>query len=499
MAKTAVLNPRPPFLLRGAFLAALLAIFLVVGGVMSAAWGYQQIYAGRMFPGVEILGVPMGGKTVAQARELAVARAETILAHPITFIYPDQDHDTVTLRALGLTLSPDQLVTEAFTRGRSGSVLDQWSEIVLLRGSGAVFAFSPDFDTDRMLASLEASLVTHEQAPEDAKLAFVNGELQVVAERTGIRIDRAQLAILLEEAFQNLDLPDRIEVPIDVVAPQIRARELEPFPLLAKHLTDVPLTIKAQERMFTVASKTLIEWLVASSSEGPVEFAWSKEAMTTYLGTIAKKIDQPMRPRKINEQNGSVLDVGAVGFKLDREAAVTAMLAALDKRFRVGSLDTIESVTIDLAVNEVPIEEKTVTPPFTPGLYEGKYLEVNLKEQTLYQWEGTNLVASYPVSTGKWSSPTPEGVLYIKNHISYAYSRKYDLYMPWWLGLAFNPDGSNYQGYGIHELPEWRGGRKEGQAHLGTPVSHGCIRLGIGPAQAIYDWAEEGMPAYIHK
>ena len=103
------------------------------------------------------------------------------------------------------------------------------------------------------------------------------------------------------------------------------------------------------------------------------------------------------------------------------------------------------------------------------------------------------------MSTGKWSAPTPQGVLYIKNHISYAYSRKFDLYMPWWLGLAWNPDGSGYEGYGIHELPEWKNGKKEGEGHLGTPVSHGCIRLGVGPAEAIYNWAEEGTPVYIHK
>lgn len=53
--------------------------------------------------------------------------------------------------------------------------------------------------------------------------------------------------------------------------------------------------------------------------------------------------------------------------------------------------------------------------------------------------------------------------------------------------------------YGIHELPEWPNGVKEGTGHLGTAVSGGCVRLGIGPAKALYDWAEVGTEVEIRK
>ena len=59
--------------------------------------------------------------------------------------------------------------------------------------------------------------------------------------------------------------------------------------------------------------------------------------------------------------------------------------------------------------------------------------------------------------------------------------------MPFWMQFTG-------MGHGIHELPEWPGGYKEGAAHLGIPVSHGCVRLGIGPAQTVYNWADKGTP-----
>ena len=57
--------------------------------------------------------------------------------------------------------------------------------------------------------------------------------------------------------------------------------------------------------------------------------------------------------------------------------------------------------------------------------------------------------------------------------------------MPYW--MAFDN-----RGYGLHELPEWPGGYKEGASHLGHRVSHGCVRLGVGAAKKLYDWAEVG-------
>ena len=53
--------------------------------------------------------------------------------------------------------------------------------------------------------------------------------------------------------------------------------------------------------------------------------------------------------------------------------------------------------------------------------------------------------------------------------------------------------------YGLHELPEWPGGKKEGEDHLGTPVSGGCIRLGVGAAKELYEWADVGTEVIISK
>lgn len=127
-----------------------------------------------------------------------------------------------------------------------------------------------------------------------------------------------------------------------------------------------------------------------------------------------------------------------------------------------------------------------------PKITEGKYIDINLKSQVMTLFENGKAVDAYIVSTGKRGMETPVGNFQIRNHALRVWSKKYGLFMPYWMAVA--ADGS----FGIHELPEWPGGYKEGQNHLGIPVSHGCIRLGVGPAARVYAWAENGTPVVTH-
>lgn len=123
-----------------------------------------------------------------------------------------------------------------------------------------------------------------------------------------------------------------------------------------------------------------------------------------------------------------------------------------------------------------------------------KYIEVDISDQALTRYENGYAIDSFRVSTGKWDMPTPIGEFSILNKIPRAYSNAYDLYMPWWMAFDLGDGGGSY---GLHELPEWADGTKEGESHLGIRVSHGCIRLGVGSAKKVYDWASVGTVVIV--
>lgn len=111
-----------------------------------------------------------------------------------------------------------------------------------------------------------------------------------------------------------------------------------------------------------------------------------------------------------------------------------------------------------------------------------KSIHIILSKQHLQQKLGGITLATFSVSTGRRGMQTPIGSFSVLSKTSRAWSRSAGLWMPWWMQFT-------RRGHGIHELPEWPGGAKEGVSHLGKPVSHGCVRLGMGPAKALYDWA----------
>lgn len=127
-----------------------------------------------------------------------------------------------------------------------------------------------------------------------------------------------------------------------------------------------------------------------------------------------------------------------------------------------------------------------------PQIAQGKYVDINLATQIMTIFEQGAVLDAYVISSGKRGMETPTGSFKIENKAPRPWSKAYGLFMPNWMAIAASGK------YGIHELPEWPGGYKEGQNHLGTPVSHGCVRLGVGAAKRVYDWAELGTPVVIY-
>lgn len=124
-----------------------------------------------------------------------------------------------------------------------------------------------------------------------------------------------------------------------------------------------------------------------------------------------------------------------------------------------------------------------------------KRIEIDRKAQLLRYTVGPYVLGEHRVSTGKRSTPTPKGTFRIASKNNRAWSRRANLWMPKWMN--FTGPGAPAGRFGIHELPEWRSGKKEGANHLGVPVSGGCVRLGVGPAQTLYAWADVGTTVIV--
>ena len=126
----------------------------------------------------------------------------------------------------------------------------------------------------------------------------------------------------------------------------------------------------------------------------------------------------------------------------------------------------------------------------TPPAYR---IEINLPAFRLFLFYGEELTHDYPIAIGKPSMPTPVGHYSVVSKIHNPTWLPLDGGKPvppgpanplgrWWLGLS-------RQGYGIH------GNNNENS--IGTPISHGCIRMHNRDVEQLVRYVGTGMTVDI--
>lgn len=169
-------------------------------------------------------------------------------------------------------------------------------------------------------------------------------------------------------------------------------------------------------------------------------------------------------------------------------------------KFKVEAPSSVNLASL-MAISPIklPISEKNIfTKPSgktvvinQPKINNGKYIDVDISDQIMTLYGNGQINGIYEISTGRYDMPTPLGKFEIFTKEENHWSHTYKLYMPFSLQFL--------SGFYIHELPYWPSGHREGLNHLGQRVSHGCIRLGIGAAKEVYNFADIGTLIIIHQ
>ncbi len=130
--------------------------------------------------------------------------------------------------------------------------------------------------------------------------------------------------------------------------------------------------------------------------------------------------------------------------------------------------------------------------PIPAGSGKNKEIVIDISEQHMWAYEDKQLVFSFVVSTGTGNS-TRIGTFKVLDKIPNAYSSRFNIWMPWWLGIYWSGTLEN----GIHGLPRlWNGVELWGNL-LGQPATYGCIEARTSEIKQLYDWAEIGIPVII--
>lgn len=440
-------------------------------------------YSNKILPNTFLLGKNIGNMTYEQATQY-FEKNPPFVSGTINFEL-NNDIKSASPAQLGIAVDVNASVKTALAQNKI-----YHTPIVTPRGItgflGQKVRLRPSFSIEQETFSSKIRELYKgtEKDPVSATIVADGDKITVKNDEKGEKIDTGSARTELLSYLPYNQIP-RIKLTLVQEEAKVKAADLaESKEYLAAHISGAIKMVYGYRAVATADLPTIVSWL-SQDELAKKNIKINTDALQQWLNdNVVAKVARKSTPRLVSANNeNEVLQEGAPGKTVDEKK----LAGDVEKIIKENSQE--RQVTV--ATKDVEPETRKVSPGYTLGRYSGKYIEIDLSQQMLYQIEGNNVVGSHRVSTGKWSMPTPQGEFAINGKTGRAYSATYDLYMPYWMSFV----GSQY---GIHELPEWANGTKEGEGHLGTPVSHGCVRLGVGDAAAVYNWADIGTPVIIH-
>ena len=326
------------------------ALALAVG--TGALFAYQGRYADRIYPGVTIAGVDVGGLDRAGARA-AVEHGLAGLATGTIVVTASESTVRIPYAAVGRRADVDRLVDEAFAVGRTGDTVGRAAEGVRSLVRGAAVAPSVVLDQAALTAAVVAVAARMDAAPVDASAAATPTGFKTVASVAGRGIDRTALEAAIAAVLADPAGPAEVAVTATLVPiePTITDAEVAAAVAAAGRMA-ADVVLAHDKESWTIPTKTVRSWITfAPTTDGRYAPTVAPDAPVATIVALAKKVNRaPVEASFLFSKNSAVVGVsaGKNGRSLDAAATTPLVVQAILARGAVDAPATPPSVALTL-------------------------------------------------------------------------------------------------------------------------------------------------------
>lgn len=342
--------------------ALALAGSLLVLASTVLAYGFSQ--GDRIYPGVRIGTVDVGGLTTAEARtKLAAAFTQVEndafvlrfegheIVLPVADLHPQWDYDAAVARAHGI--------------GRSGNLWRDSGAWLRARLFGERLSVPVTFDQQPIEAALTRVATVATTPPVDAAFALdSDGSIRIVPERNGLGID---LSFVLAEVQRRLAMGQAgvSEIPPVTLEPVIRAADLEPLRSEVTRLVAAPVTLSVgDEARWSIQPHDLVTLLSVQRTPQGLVVQLDRGKVEQYLAQIADLVVTPSHDARVHWDGQRFAVVPAEpGAVLDVPATVERLLQLVSRGVRVVPVEVRPAeptVTTEMAEEARRVAERIV-------------------------------------------------------------------------------------------------------------------------------------------
>ncbi|MDP9350363.1 MAG: peptidoglycan binding domain-containing protein, partial [Chloroflexota bacterium] len=281
-------------------LLGLIAVLAVLGAGLAY---YSSTYNGRIYRGVSVMGVDVSGRTPAEAETALLAHAARYADSPLMLRQADLSWE-VTPRELGLALDVQPLVRQAYSEGRDGSLLEQWSHRLPVFGAATDIPGRYVLDRGRIEQYVQGLTADVARKPVDSALSLrPSGELVATQERAGQKLDTDAAVLQIQEVVNQLGR-DEVSLPVLVVPPPQTREGWRDAKALGEAVAARPLQLRFGEQAWTLTPTHLRSAIVAAQGEQLVG-RFDTARMEKLLAPVAADIKRAPVDASLKIQDGA--------------------------------------------------------------------------------------------------------------------------------------------------------------------------------------------------
>ena len=310
-------------------------VVLIVAAVV-AAFIYRSIFTDRIYLGVSVGGLDLGGYTVEEAKAIVHGSFDNYQLQPLVLRVGDRSWQA-TPQQLGMSVNVDSTVAQAYLLGRAGTTRDQLIEPFLLAQNGAAVTEPVTWvDQGRIRVLLERIAREVEEAPREARLSLKpDQKIAVVADRPGQSLDIDASAERVEAALHSASAGP-VDLVIVDVQPVVSAQLLEEARRQATVMLSGPLVLRLGDKSWTwhrekIASILGISEVLDMDGRRTAQVSIDDKALTAELELLRGEVQVEPENARFDFANGRMVPIyaGRPGTMLDVGMSVKMAKEAL--------------------------------------------------------------------------------------------------------------------------------------------------------------------------
>lgn len=454
------------------------AMVVVAAGCVYGAGTYY--FSNKFFVGTSINGLDCSMKTAAQVEDLIAQKVED---YSIDVKTADQGDQSIEGSSIDYKYVPD---------GGIQTLLDKQKPYEWVKGFFKPSTYSAEenisFDENKLkeqMLSLNCAKEENQVAPENAYVAFQDGQFVIVPETQGSMLDETKALQALEDAvsdsktevdFSKLDVYQKAAVTKD--DPTLQATLSE-----CNNYTKASITYTFGDQTEVLDGNTIKDWLQFDENGQFVKNDDAlKQKITEWVAGLAQRHDTLGSSRSFTTTSGNTITVsgGEYGWQINQSEEVNQLF---------------NEITTGQTVSREPLYSSRAATYGPPNDIGSTYIEVDLSAQHMYYYQDGSVIFDSDFVSGNMSysdRATPTGIY------SLYYKKSPDVLR----GKALPGGGYEYEtpvtywmpfcgGVGFHDA-NWRSSFG-GDIYL-TNGSHGCINLPPSKAAELYNIIQTGVP-----